>query len=110
MQVLAVGICFVWLAYGKAKRKGQNPIRWAAIAASAFLITQVLVSGGIGFALGVWGSSENSVYKYNLEFTIISLLACIITNWIVMRPLNRTEKPFTEPPPPPVFNEKSDLS
>jgi hypothetical protein len=109
MLVLVVGAFYTWFAYGKAKQRGRNPIRWALLAAATFLGTQLLVAGGIGFILGLgedlWGWSANLINDYNLHITIVSLLACIVTNWLVLRPLNNNPKEsFTEPPPPPKFN------
>jgi len=83
MLILAVGTFYTWFAYGKAKQRGRNPIRWAFVAAATFLGTQLLVAGGIGFILGLgedlWGWSANLINDYNLHITIVSLLACIVT-------------------------------
>jgi hypothetical protein len=103
MLILVVGIFYTWIAYGKAKRKDSNPIRWAGIAAATFLGTQILVSGGMGFVLGlgegVWWS-EAAIYKYDIHITIVSLLACAFTNWLVLRPLNKVpDKSINEPSP-----------
>jgi hypothetical protein len=108
MLILVVGGFYTFLAYRKAKEKGRSPIRWALIAAATFIGTQILIAGGIGFVLGLgtelWGWSENLFYRYNLQITIVSLLASAFTNWLALRPLNKTsDEPFNHPPPPPVF-------
>ncbi len=102
--VLLIGIFYVYLAYRKAKQSGHSPIRWAAIAAGVFLVTQVLAAGIIGFVLGlgemIWGWSKNLLYDYNLHFEITYLLASGFTNWLVLRHLSKvSNKPFDVPPP-----------
>ena len=107
--ILAVGVNFGWLAYRKAKQNGHNPIRWTLIAIGIFLLTEILVAGGIGFVLGfgigAWGWSENLLFDYNLHIEIGSLFVSVFTNWLfVLRPLSKVpDEPFNEPPPPPTF-------
>lgn len=109
LLIIAVGINFSWLAYRKAKQNGHNPIRWTVIAVASFLLTEILVAGGIGFVLGfgiaAWGWSENLIADYNLIIEIGSLLISVFNNWLfVLRPLNKVSvESFDEPPPPPTF-------
>ncbi len=109
MLIIVVGIFYVGIAYRKAKQRGHNSIRWAVIAAAVFLGTQILVSGGIGFVLGLgeglWGWSEGLFEAHQIHITIISLLACAFTNWLALRPLSKVsgEPIINEPPPPPTF-------
>jgi hypothetical protein len=53
MLILVAGIFYTWIAYGKAKQKGQSPIRWALIVAAVFMGTQILTAGGIAFVFGM---------------------------------------------------------
>jgi hypothetical protein len=112
MYVLIIGIFYSWIAYGKAKQKNRSPIRWALIAAATFLGTQILVAGSIGFVFGLgeenWGWSDNLFEAHQIHITIVSLLACALTNWLALRPLNKISKEsFTEPPLPPTFEQNN---
>jgi hypothetical protein len=110
MLILIVGVFYTWIAYGKAKRKGHSPIRWALIAAATFIGTQILVAGGIsfiiGFGEGIWWS-ETVFYDYEIHVTIVSLPACALANWIVLQPLNKVRDNSFNEPPPPVFEPQN---
>ena len=103
MLVLVVGIFYTWIAYKKAKQKNRSPIRWALIAAATFLGTQLSIGFTIGLGEGVWWS-EGLFETHQIHITAASLLACALTNWLVMRPLYKvSEESFPDPPAPPTF-------
>jgi heme A synthase len=107
MLVLIVGIFYTWIAYGKAKEKNRSPIRWAVIAAATFLGTQIIIGFVIGLGEGVWWS-EGLFETHQIYITPVSLLACVLTNWLALRPLYKAPKEsFTMPPSPPTFDQKN---
>ncbi len=107
MLVLIVGIFYTWIAYKKAKQINRSPIRWALIAAATFLVTQIAIGFVIGFGEGIWWS-EGLFETYHIHITALSLVACALTNWLALRPLNKVSKEsFTNPPPPPTFEQKN---
>ena len=107
MLVLVVGIFYTWIAYGKAKQRNRSPIRWAIIAAAAFLATQISIGFVIGLGEGIWWS-EALFETHQIYITAGSLIACAFTNWLALRPLNKVSKEaLTDPPPPPIFEQNS---
>ncbi len=105
MLVLVVGIFYTWIAYGKAKQRNRSPIRWAFIAATTFLATQISIGFVIGLGEGIWWS-ETLFETHQIYVTAASLIACALTNWLALRPLNKaSNESFTEPPPPPIFEQ-----
>ena len=72
----------IWFGYKKARDTGRNPWAWAAIAAGAFIGTQLVVgvAFGILIALGIalWGWDESYFDKYGFFANIPAIALSIL--------------------------------
>ncbi|MDQ6788949.1 MAG: hypothetical protein M3033_19260 [Acidobacteriota bacterium] len=108
LVILIIIIISASSAYQRAKKTGRKPVLWAFIAVIAFLGTQGLLSFSLGIifiiAMKNWDWNE----KVSAIFEIINptafLATYIVTNWLILRHLDKTtSNSFNEPPPPPTF-------
>jgi uncharacterized BrkB/YihY/UPF0761 family membrane protein len=110
---MILAILAIWFGYKKARDTGRNPWLWAAIAAVAFVGTQLLVgiAAGVLIQLGVLflGWSPRTLDDYGLLANIPAIVLSIFALWVVFRFLDRVpkEEQNTPPPPPPTFGEQS---
>ncbi len=105
--ILIIGIFFTYVTFVFAKRKGRSAILWGLIAAASFLGMLLLVVGGINFTIGfVTGNewSEEVSDNYQIYIYAVALLACSVTNSIILLYVSKVQdKPSSEPPLPPIF-------
>ena len=106
---MIIAIVFAYLAYQKAKASNRNGVAWAAIAAGAFIGTQLIITFGVGVLLGLgmaaFGWSETIVETYGIIITIVAVIFSIAVGYLILRYLDRIpDQPnFSAPPPPPNF-------
>ena len=105
---MILAIVFAFMAYKKANAIGRSGIGWAAIAAGTFIGTQLIVSLGLGIAIGLFmgisGTAEDTRLA-EIGITIFAIIVSIIAGWLVLRYLDRIplQENFNAPPPPPNF-------
>ena len=100
------------LAYKKASQNGRNGWLLAIAGAALFIGTQLVISTGAGFLIGIgvaffgWSESMFDDTLYVGPITVVAVGASILATWILLRYL---DKPLAEddnsplPPPPPNF-------
>ena len=109
---MILAILAIWFGYKKARDTGRNPWLWAAIAAVAFVGTQIIVviAAGVLIELGVMflGWNEHAIDDYGLLANIPAIILSILALWLVFRFLDRVPKDehITPPPPPPTFGDQ----
>jgi hypothetical protein len=83
-----------WLAYKRAKQTGRNPITWAIIGAAVYIGTQLIVSLGLGFTLGiailVLHQSDSLLDTLSIPLTIVAIAASFFTSWLLLKYLDKT--------------------
>lgn len=106
---MILAIIFAVMAYKKANAIGRSGIGWAAIAAGTFIGTQLVVSLGLGIAVGLFMGIDNletgDTKLAEIGITIFAIVVSIVAGWMVLRYLDRIplQDGYNAPPPPPNF-------
>jgi uncharacterized protein YacL len=106
---MILAIVFAILAYKKAQASNRNGILWAAIAAGAFIGTQLVITFGVGILLGLGiaflGWSDTILETYTILITIFAVIISIAVGYLILRYLDKVPEyeNMSAPPPPPNF-------
>lgn len=104
-------ILAIWFGYKKARDSGRNRFLWAAISGGVFIGVQFVVGILFGvlilIAQELFGWDSGSADRYQIFAAIPAIILSVGALMLVFRFLDRVpdERPSSEPPPPPTFNQ-----